>query len=215
MRSTLSPMFTGSKMRLMFNHVATVGQQASNAMKEQIKNGGDNVFEFKTLATKFTTDAIASCAFGIEVNSFKNPENEFLTIAEKLTNFATLKTSMIFAGYMMFPSLMKALKFSFFGKDVERFFQEAIHETMKVREEKGIIRHDMINLLMQTKKGNLFHDVKEDAKVADGFAAAVESQVGRLGVKTIWDDDDLAAQCFLFFLGGFDTVSFQRKPYPK
>lgn len=56
MRSTLSPMFTGSKMRQMYDFVATVGQQGANTIKDQIKAKGDNVFEFKELAIKFTVD---------------------------------------------------------------------------------------------------------------------------------------------------------------
>lgn len=54
MRTTLSPMFTGSKMRMMYDYVANVGQQTAKTMKEQIQSGSDNVFEFKTLAMKFT-----------------------------------------------------------------------------------------------------------------------------------------------------------------
>lgn len=64
MRATLSPAFTGSKMRLMFDFVSTVGQQTAKSMKEEIKSGSNNAFEFKALASKFTVDVIASCAFG-------------------------------------------------------------------------------------------------------------------------------------------------------
>lgn len=56
MRSTLSPFFTGSKMRQMYSHVAVVGNQTSSTIKEQIKNGGSNVVEFKEFAMKFTVD---------------------------------------------------------------------------------------------------------------------------------------------------------------
>jgi hypothetical protein len=60
---------------------------------------------------------------------------------------------------------------------------------MKIREEKGIVRNDMIHLLMQAKRENLHHNNEKQDK---------ESK--------IWNDDDLAAQCFLFFFGGFNTV---------
>lgn len=56
MRSTLSPMFTGSKMRTMYSHVASVGHQTSKTMKQQILNGNDDVIEFKEFAMKFTVD---------------------------------------------------------------------------------------------------------------------------------------------------------------
>ena len=207
MRSTLSPMFTGSKMRMMFNYVACIGNQTASTMKDKITAGGENVFEFKDLASKFTVDVIASCAFGIEVNSFKDPDNDFQKIARAVTNVANLRTILKFIGYFTIPSIMKALEVKILNKEVETFFQEAVHDMMKYREEQGIVRNDMINLLIQAKKGNLSHDTTEDQKVTDGFATVEESQLGKSQVKTIWDDDDLAAQCFIFFFAGFEPVS--------
>jgi len=66
----------------------------------------------------------------------------------------------------------------------------------------------MINLLIQAKKGKLTHEKEgKEEKLQEGFATVEESQVGRSLVGRKWDDDDLAAQCFIFFFAGFDTVS--------
>lgn len=210
MRTTLSPAFTGSKMRQMFDFVNSVGQQTVKSMHDEINAGSESSFEFKTLAMKFTVDVIASCAFGIEVNSFKNPDNDFNRIAKKSTDFTSAKTALKFAGYLFAPSIMKMLGISFLDKESCDFFQEAIVETMKIREKKGIIRHDMIHLLLQARKGQLAQGNSNEEKITDGFATVQESQVGSSEVKTIWDDQDLAAQCFIFFLAGFDTVKFQK-----
>jgi cytochrome P450 family 9 len=101
---------------------------------------------------------------------------------------------MKFVGYMVVPWLMKFFKVTFFGKDVEDFFHEAVHEMMRIREEKGIVRNDMIHLLMQAKKGKLSHETKETEKITEGFATVEESQMGKTKVTRVWDDDDLAAQ---------------------
>jgi cytochrome P450 family 9 len=194
MRTTLSPAFTGSKMRQMYEFVAKVGQQSADTIKDQIKAKGDNVFEFKELATRFTVDVIATSAFGIEVNSFKDPDNDFHNIAKQATNFGGFSTVVKFVGYLTVPRIMKFFKVTFFGKGVETFFHEAVHEMMRIREEKGIVRHDMINLLMQAKKGNLTHQSKEEENISEGFATVEEIQAGQKQVKTQWDDDDIAAQ---------------------
>ena len=73
---------------------------------------------------------------------------------------------------------------------------------MDTREKKGIIRHDMINLLMQARKGNLKHESKEEEKIADGFATTEESEIGKSQNKKNWTDFELAAQCFNFFAAG-------------
>lgn len=208
MRSTLSPAFTGSKMRQMFELVAKVCKQGTTTLKEKIVNNEtSNEIEFKELASKFTVDNIATCAFGIEVNSFEDPNNSFQEIAKEITDFSNVKTVFKFAGYLVAPWLMKTLDVSFISKSAQKFFQEAIIDTINTREEKEIVRHDMINLLMQVKKGNLKHEVKEEEKIVDGFATVEESEVGRSQNKRVWEDIDLAAQCFVFFLAGFDTVS--------
>ena len=210
MRSTLSPAFTGSKMRQMFDFVSDVGEQTAKEMRDGIIKGGESAFDFKALATKFTVDVIASCAFGIQVNSFKNPENDFHRIAKKVTNFTSVKTALKFTGYMVVPRIMKKLGINLLDKESCEFFQEAILETMKIREKKGIIRHDMINLLLQARKGQLVQNNNVEEKNVEGFATVEESDVGKSEVRRTWDDEDLAAQCFVFFLAGFDTV-FRKK----
>jgi cytochrome P450 family 9 len=207
MRSTLSPAFTGHKMRLMYDFVANVGKQTVLTLKQQIDDGREKDFEFKELATKFTVDNIASCAFGIEVNSFSNPDNDFHRIAKELTDFQSVKTLVKFMGMLLVPWVMKFLKISFFGAKVSKFFEEAIVDTMKVREKNGIVRHDMIHLLMQAKKGVLVHEAEEKGSAVEGFATVEESQMGKTQVKRKWEDIDLAAQCFIFFFAGFDTVA--------
>lgn len=112
-----------------------------------------------------------------------------------------------FIGYLSMPKVMTALKIKFFDQETTEFFQNAIEETMKIREEKGIIRHDMINLLIQAKKGKLTHEKeKESEKTTDGFATVEESQVGTAEVKRKWEDDDLTAQCFIFFFAGMKIM---------
>lgn len=100
----------------------------------------------------------------------------------------------------------QALRMNYSDAETTKFFQDAITETMKVREEKGIVRKDMIHLLMDAKKGKLSYEKAKEEKVTDGFATVEESHVGQAEVKTKWDDDDLTAQCFIFFFAGFDTV---------
>lgn len=204
MRATLSPAFTGSKMRQMLGLMIEVGKQSVDSVKSHLEKTGP-VFEMRDFLKKFTVDIIATCAFGIEVNSFENPDNEFQKITEKATNFATLKNMLVMAGYQLVPKLMKALNLSIMDKDMCQFFQTTILNVMKEREAKGIVRHDMINLLMEAQKGKLSYSAEE--KTTEGFATVEESDIGKSQVTRKWEDEEIAAQAFIFFLAGFDTVS--------
>ncbi|KAG5671809.1 hypothetical protein PVAND_001984 [Polypedilum vanderplanki] len=204
-RATLSPAFTGSKMRNMMDFVSTVGHQTAEAIKKDIKSGGVNTFEFEEFASKFTIDIIASTAFGIEINSFKNPTNEFFKVAKEITNFATLKIGLKFAGYLLFPKLMKMLNVHLLDKVGCDYFENVICDTIQTREKKGIMRNDMIQLLLQAKAGKL--SIETEGKNTEGFATTAESQLGKNEVKIKWDEIDLVAQCFSFFVAGFSTVA--------
>lgn len=191
-------------MRQMFELMNVVGQQFANTVTQQIESGGENEFEFRELSRKFTVDVIASCALGIEVNSFKNPKNEFHEFAMKMVGqFSSFLSMLKIIAYFFIPTLMLKLKVRLFSEDSTKFFHGAISETMKIREEQGIVRPDLINLLLQAKKGKLSYESEKDAdKVVDGFATVEESQIGRTTVTRTWEDDDLIAQTFIFFFAG-------------
>lgn len=69
------------------------------------------------------------------------------------------------------------LGISVFSKEVNTFFTDIIDETIKIREEKGIVRHDMINLLLQARCGG---KKKEETLAEDtGFATAKDVNLGK------------------------------------
>ncbi|PSN52371.1 Cytochrome P450 9e2 [Blattella germanica] len=77
---------------------------------------------------------------------------------------------------------------------VSNFFRFLVQDSIQTRESRGIIRPDMIHLLMQAKNGTLKSE--ENTKM-DGNSIP----------KPKWDADDLTAQAFLFFVAGFETAS--------
>lgn len=54
----------------------------------------------------------------------------------------------------MNSNVLQFLKISFFGKEVTDFFTGIVEETIKMREEKGIVRPDMIQLMLEARKQN-------------------------------------------------------------
>lgn len=74
---------------------------------------------------------------------------------------------------------------------VEKFFMDTIKQTVDFRERNNIDRNDMLNLLIKLKNNQSIEDnpgTKKDSDVSITF-------------------NELAAQCFVFFLGGFETSS--------
>jgi len=103
---------------------------------------------------------------------------------------------------------MSKLNIKFLDKDLYVFFDGVLSDTIKEREKRSIVRNDMIDLLLQAKKGSLTHDESQEEKLSNiGFATVEESDIGKHKVKRTWTDEDLMAQAFIFFFAGFETVS--------
>lgn len=63
------------KMKMMFPLVKKCAEGIKPALLKYHQNDQD--FEGKELGAKYTTDVIASCAFGIDAYSLEDPESEF------------------------------------------------------------------------------------------------------------------------------------------
>lgn len=208
MRATLSPSFTGSKMRQMFELVSECADELIANFQTRTGKGETINFEMKDLFSRYTNDVIASCAFGIKVNSLENPNNEFFEHGQLFRRFNQPLFILKFILLRTFPKIMEKFGFDFIEKDTDTFFRSMVLDTMKAREEHKIFRPDMINILMQVRKGTLdAGDEQQQVGANDGFATVEESSVGRAVVKRKWNDSQIIAQCFLFFVAGFDTSS--------
>lgn len=192
MRSTLTPAFSSNKMKQMFQMIVQCTEQTIKVLlKEATEMNEPYVPEMYDIFSRYTNDIIATTAFGIEVNSLKNRNNEFYTRGQTVTRFGLVSlVKLIFMSVL--PWAAKLFNIKFFNKDITNFFHSLVHDTIEYREKNEIIRPDLINLLMKRKKENLNN--KENSVIDD--------------VSTpILDDDDLTAQCFLFFFAGFETSS--------
>ncbi|XP_045515658.1 cytochrome P450 9e2-like [Pieris brassicae] len=207
MRSTLSPAFTSSKIRVMVPFMEEVGNQMMAALKKQIKaNGGQPVeIDCRDLTRRYANDVIATCAFGLKVDSHADGDTKFFEMGRNAAEFKMRQMIMFFA-YSAFPTFVKWMKMTLFSKETTSFFRSLVIDTMRNREAHNILRPDMIHLLMEAKKGHLNHD--ETSKERDaGFATVEESAVGKKHINRTWSDNDLIAQAVLFFIAGFETVS--------
>lgn len=135
------------------------------------------VIEVTELLGRFTTDVIGTCAFGIECNSLKDPEAKFLEMGQKSL---TGRHSFVVIGLKMaFPDIARFLHMKDNKDEVIDFFMKIIHENVDYREKNNIHRNDFMNMLIEMKN-------KPNPELTM---------------------DELAAQAFIFFLGGFETSS--------
>ncbi|XP_015119194.1 cytochrome P450 9e2 [Diachasma alloeum] len=176
-RSALSPSFTASKMKFLFQLVSKVSEDFTQYLIDNPEI--TKLIETKDAFSRYTNDVIATAAFGISVDSMKHRDNEFFFRGKDATNLSGTKRILKFFAGITFPRIMRFFGQTYLTKETNKFFIDLIHETVTMRDEKGIMRPDMIHLLMRARDAS--------------------------GIKI--DMNDIVAQAFIFFLAGFDTTS--------
>ncbi|EZA49458.1 hypothetical protein DMN91_009367 [Ooceraea biroi] len=177
-RRHLSPTFTSNKIKLMFGLVCKCAENFANFIAAEAGSTG-KTYNMKDIQCRFANDVVASCAFGIDVDSFNEPNNEFFLLGQKTMNFnGALTYKMLIS--RNFPNLANLLRIKFFESKTENFFKQIISDSVRFRREKGVVRPDVIHLMMESKD-------------ADG--------------EPLFDVEEMAAQALVFFLAGFDSIS--------
>lgn len=188
MRAKLTPTFTSGKMKMMFETLVNI----SDEMIDHLKANESFDIEMKDILSRFTTDIIGNVAFGLDVNSIKNPNTMFRQMGRKVFETTSMRLLKIFFITTFRETSMK-LGLRFNDKDVSDFFLSSIRDTVEYREKNDIKRNDFLSLLLQ---------IKNHGKIGDDD---VSEAMGKLTLE------ELAAQSFLFFIAGFvDAIDYFR-----
>ncbi|KAK9507501.1 hypothetical protein O3M35_007343 [Rhynocoris fuscipes] len=195
LRAKLSPTFTSGKLKWMFNQMSSCTDVLIESLNE--KASGED-FLIREIISCYGFDIIASCAFGLDPQSQKNPNNEFRLQATKIfkPSIKVMITGVIRA---LFPKLSKILNISSVDSDITDFFFNLTKTTLENRKKSRTVRNDFLQLLLQLKeKGFVEYDATE--------ALEVENP-GSSSEKLEFTDEFLTAQLFIFFIAGFETVA--------
>ena len=152
-----------------------VGDKIEKHIKEITESSDDGNIELKDLMGKFSMDALASCAFGVDSGSFshKHSDSEFVRQAKIVFDFGSLKFFISILVSIFTPKIVKqffhALGFNRFATwsnlDANIFFQRVVEASIKQRKESKTRRNDLVDLMIDATEGTL--DGTEDSETTD------------------------------------------------
>ncbi|XP_014476486.1 PREDICTED: cytochrome P450 9e2-like [Dinoponera quadriceps] len=178
LRKLLSLAFTSGKMKTTFELMSNCAADFADFLSKMPTD--KNVVELKDSFTRYTNDVIATCVFGISVDSMRNPKNDFYMYGMEATTFTIITTIKFYLCRSM-PFLCKILSIKTVSNQMTRFFNDIVRNTMYTREVKNIVRPDILQLMMDSR--------------------------GKRGSGKELTIQDITSQAFLFFIGGFETAS--------
>lgn len=184
LRTKMSPTFSVTSTRRMFETVHSVGQNLLAFVQRFVVTS--EPFSSKNIAMRYICDTIGLCGFGLECQALTQQDPYLLTIANNLFPISRfLMKFWLLAG--TYPRLAHWLRLKAFPTFVTRYFRRVIEETVQYREDNNIKLNDFMNLMIDIKnRGCLTED--ESGEV--------------LGTITY---EELQAQAFMIFAAGFQT----------
>ncbi|XP_011638498.1 probable cytochrome P450 6a14 [Pogonomyrmex barbatus] len=178
LRAKLTPFFTTRKLKYMFFLISECADHLVDYVEQLVSK--NEIVECYALTSKYTTDVIGSCAFGIEMNSMTDETSEFCRIGRNIfiqpfTDYLRTKIK------QNSPWLYDILGHILPQTEITKFFIRLVMDNIKYRDKNNIVRNDFIDILRELREQS-----DNDIEFTDSF---------------------LVSQAFLFFSAGFETSS--------
>ncbi|XP_075159525.1 uncharacterized protein LOC142232746 [Haematobia irritans] len=182
MRQKFSPAFSTGKLKQAYPLMLEVAQ---NMEKYLLRKGDNYILEVRKLCGLYTTDQIATIAYGIQAHSFDEKDNKPNVFA--MHNEANMKDRPTYKIIVMLllPQLAKLLRAELFTQKYRNFLRTSLNNIIEDRQKSGIIRNDLIDTLIKLREEAVETVEENDKKVYD---------------------DMLLAQVNVFYLAGFETT---------
>lgn len=191
LRQQLTQTFTSGKIKNMFQTYLDVGENLQKFVEP--KAARNEVIEVKEIVSSYVIDIIASVAYGVEIDSFNNPDNDFRRIATNAQGRRSFLNNLRTAAIFLCPQLYKIFRIHSLPEVIRSFMINLVKETIEHREKNNIVRKDLMQFLIQLRNTGEIDDKDWTVKANSGKK--------KLSIETI------AAQVFIFFVAGFGTSS--------
>lgn len=197
LRNTLLPTFSSGKMRMMEPLFKGKYKQLLENVTKMAKSGKS--IEFKNVFGAYTLDVIASTGFGMDIDSQKNPDNDFVKYTKKFLNITFTPILILILIFPKIDTLLYWLGISPFNRlEILSFFRSAINRAVDLRMNKSKKPVDLLQLML-----NAHHDTDISESENEQNYEGDENK-WKMGGLTM---DEIVGNSILFLLVGYDTTS--------
>ena len=200
LRSTFSPLFTAGKMKMMIPLIQETCEKLITALHSKTAEE----FELKEMLGKYSMDTIASCAFGVDAQSFQSKDSQFVKHANNFFKFNAAEALKFFVGILPFgPAIMNYLDIPFSKVEETEFFYNVVKDTLKQRKTSKNKRNDLVDMMLDAINGKITND-KDDQDDKSQFDK--DSEIVFKAKDGQMDDVSIAATAMVFMIAGYDTT---------
>jgi len=209
-RNLMTPVFTTGKLKLMYHLLEQCGKQLEDYVTQCSKR--DAEIDAKDLFSKFALDGIATAGFGIELNSFNDPDNTFRKMVNELMRAPGAESA---SNYEMIKFLLKGiipvvqyiLSIPNFSPKGALFLKESLKKTIKHRESSKSKRNDIIDLILDQMDSKKIGENKVEAESKFEEDAMFDMSDVKDTKDQLDKESILVSNAFLLFVAALDTTS--------
>jgi len=159
--------------------------------------------ELKDVLGKYSMDTIASCAFGVDAQSFTNDKSLFAKYAKNVfSQDAVAGLKMMVMALPYGRQLMDLFGISYFKVTETEFFYNVILDSLKQRRESKGRRNDLVDLMLDAIKGEL----KDDEEVHEDNQFEKDAKLNHVAKKGEFDELVIVATAIVLLVAGYDTT---------
>lgn len=140
----------------------------------------------KQITERFAMDAMGSSAFGIDLNTLQNKNEEFQKAVKEVTVLEWRKL----VSYVVNWKLLRFIKFKTCRYKMFDYFRDLVKNVTEYRRKNNVFRKDLFQFLSQLESNKEI--VGTDLRLMKHHTLTLT---------------EMTTQCFSFFVGGFDTSS--------
>lgn len=144
-RTQITPLFSLAKLKLMMPLMIKCDEELIKYLKQ---NDG-KVIDFNSVIRKKNLNEIASCAFGIEANSFKEEISDLELATRKMLDFNNKSLAFQMFAYFYTPNLVSYLNMKFVESKSGKFFKDLFWKIINSRKNEKVKRNDLIDILIE------------------------------------------------------------------
>lgn len=177
----------------MFSTLLKCGETLQDYLEKLTESG--ELLDVREISASFSTNVIASVAFGIEIDAINNPNNEFRVCGRKIFELSLSNAIKSLFGFIA-PKVMDIFRIKSVDSDVENFIKAVVKQNLEYREKNNVVRKDFFQLLIQLRNNGT-------VQLDNEWETVIKTDESQKSLSL----NEMAAQVFVFFAAGFETSS--------
>ena len=144
LKKLVAPAFSAPRIKKALGEMNRIGKEMVNHLKPQEK---EKNFDLRENLRKFSMTCIAAVVFGIDVNCFEDPNNEFMVKGK------TLVEMWRFMMMWFTPNLQRWLRIPVLNPKSERYFENMCIKIVEQRKGSKVEKNDILDTMIRAGEG--------------------------------------------------------------